>query len=207
MRTFVPAFAALLAFSCTLQPARAHADTFNFSLSSTGSASTALTASGTLTTVTDPNNASLQVVTGLTGTAQNGALTGDFSPVSLSLIPVTPGTVNTLTFSTQNSGQFYLIYDNVLDPNSSNLFDGNGLAFLSSDNVSYVVGFNGSSLVYEAFNNDLGFDQRTFGDNNVPLEFSLSPAATAVTPEPTSIALLGTGFLGLAGLVRRRRSA
>ena len=30
------------------------------------------------------------------------------------------------------------------------------------------------------------------------------PAAASVTPEPSSIALLGTGILGLAGLMRKR---
>ena len=43
--------------------------------------------------------------------------------------------------------------------------------------------------------------------NTVSFAFSFAPATdpTAVTPEPGSFALLGTGFLALAGLVQRRR--
>ena len=37
--------------------------------------------------------------------------------------------------------------------------------------------------------------------------FETDSTATAVTPEPSSLALFGTGFLGLAGVVRRRFTA
>lgn len=36
------------------------------------------------------------------------------------------------------------------------------------------------------------------------MQFGLAPAASSITPEPSSFALLGTGLLGVAGVMRKR---
>ena len=36
------------------------------------------------------------------------------------------------------------------------------------------------------------------------LTYNYTPTAVAATPEPSSVALLGTGMLGLAGMMRKR---
>lgn len=68
--------------------------------------------------------------------------------------------------------------------------------------VTTLVGYNGSVVCTES----LGPDCFSSSTLIFPaISGSLTPlASTTVTPEPSSIALLGTGMLGIAGLVRKR---
>lgn len=95
------------------------------------------------------------------------------------------------------SGQFAL-NDNQLYPDGNGLLDDEGLSFTDvMDEASYDVNIYYSSL----FNSYLAIVQDADGtDEFLPTNFTIS----AVTPEPSAIALLGTGMLGVAGLVRKR---
>lgn len=203
---------AALAASSLMLASTAKADTFAFTITTPGSYA-ALNASGTFTTVADAANPLVQDITSVSGTLTNGALTGSNAPATLSLIAVQPGqsaaNPSVVKFdagydpTAGGESYFYLYYDNYLG-SAGSLFDGNGLGVTASNGISYEFGAYNGGYAYEAFNNSENFDQRTFDSNAPAVNITVTPLATAVTPEPGSLTLLATGLLGTAGLLRRK---
>jgi hypothetical protein len=92
--------------------------------------------------------------------------------------------------------------DNLLFPAGMRLLDVNGFAFTDVlGGLSYSVNIFSTVSGYEAITLDSDGD---FTDT--PVAFTLS-GGSAVTPEPSSVLLLGSGLGGFASLLRRRRQS
>ncbi len=174
---------ALIAFVALSAPLAAFADTYTFNIS-TGTSSdgvnpTAFTASGTLTgsvnTITPPT----LLLSGVTGFAQGYAFTG--------IAPLSTAT---------GFG-----FDNLLftDSGARHVDSSGVLLFLNSPAGTSLAHVYDSASGYQV---DV-FDPRDPGDIT-PFSiqtFDLNPSSV---PEPATLALMGTGALGLLGVARRK---
>ncbi len=186
----------VLIAAVTALPALLHADTYNFTIS-TGAANkdpaTSFVATGTLTGSVDPYNSAALDISSITGSANGYNFLG----------VVDPGTTNSKKTNSSNGFTF----DNVLYTGTgANHADMTGflLDLNSPSGVSLAhVFYTGASSTnpYEVDVVDPG-EAGALTPFAVQ-SFSITPSTSAV-PEPSTIALLGTGILGLAGAFRRR---
>jgi hypothetical protein len=182
----------IAALAIAFAPAVAHADTFTWSF-----ASADVSASGILT-ATPFGSPGDYVITGGTGTL---SVTG-YATLAVSILPCADP-VATCTLQNSDGAGANLTYDNLFYPSNSpgSELDGNGIVL--TPGPSGVAG-TGLGIWDGPSQEFFGYVPGGYENLTTPFTATLVPAPSAA-PEPGSLVLLGTGLVGLATTLKRRR--
>lgn len=195
LRTVLAA-AAILAASLT---SKAESITYTTSAYLSGSIGTS-TFSNALTTFS--LTADTSSLTGIPGLFSFN--TGGISTVTIAGIGTATVLSNTYGAVAQNFGSFGAA--GFYDPSTAFAVAPSSAALIGYDLATALAPVTGATVINGAFAEptSLGNLIITTSNVSVPGTFSAVPSAIGATPEPSSIALLGTSVLGFAGVLRRR---